>query len=206
MSRFDQEAQDWDTPEKRDRAKHIADAIGSQVPLSQRMSAFEYGCGTGQLSFELREKLGPITLADNSTGMLDVLRDKIQTRSADEMNPVKLDLTGDALPVERFDLVYTMMTLHHIPDTRLILNRFYELLNPGGYLCIADLDKEDGSFHGPDFDEVHNGFDRKALAHLAEETGFTGIHFSTAYEMEKEVDEDGTVKRFPIFLMVSRKP
>jgi len=70
MSRFDEEAKDWDTPESQERARSIADVIISQVPLSNNMSAFEYGCGTGQLSFELREKIGQISLADSSTGML----------------------------------------------------------------------------------------------------------------------------------------
>lgn len=206
MSRFDEEAKDWDTPESQERARNIAEAIRSHVPLSKQMSAFEYGCGTGQLSFELRNKLGPITLADSSTGMLEVLRDKIKSRSVNDMQPVNLDLTKDSLPDKKFDLVYTLMTLHHIPDTRLILRQFYKLLNPGGYLCVADLDKEDGSFHGHDIDDVHKGFDRKELATLAEEWGFTNVDFSTAYKMEREVNEDGKTKLFPIFLMVAQKP
>lgn len=205
MSRFDEEAKEWDTPESQERAENIADAINKQVHLSKKMSAFEYGCGTGQLSFELREKIGPITLADNSTGMLEVLQEKIRKRAAKDMKPVKLDLTSDPLPNQQFDLVYTMMTLHHIPDTRLILSQFHKLLNPSGYLCIADLDKEDGSFHGHDVNEVHNGFDRQELAGLAKKVGFTNINFSTAYIMEKEVSENGDTNTFPIFLMVAQK-
>lgn len=205
MSRFDEEAKDWDTPKSQERARNIAEAIRSHVPLSSKMSAFEYGCGTGQLSFELKKEIGSITLADSSTGMLDVLRQKIRNRSVKDMKSVNLDLTKNPLPNEKFDLVYTMMTLHHIRDTQLILSKFCELLNPGGYLCIADLDKEDGAFHGHDVDDVHLGFDRTELANLAEKTGFTNIDFSTAYTMVKEVDESGKTKRFPIFLMVSQK-
>ncbi|MFH5833947.1 class I SAM-dependent methyltransferase [Halalkalibaculum sp. DA384] len=205
MSRFDEEAKDWDTPESQERAENIADAIKAHIPLSKEMSAFEYGCGTGQLSFELRDEIGSITLADSSTGMLDVLRDKIKAESAEDMTPVKLDLTKDPLPSEQFDLVYTMMTLHHIPDTQLILNQFHELLNPGGYLCVADLDKEDGSFHGHDVDDVHKGFDREDLARLVEKQGFTDISFKTAYRMEKEINEQGETKIFPVFLMVAQK-
>ncbi|PKD43870.1 class I SAM-dependent methyltransferase [Rhodohalobacter barkolensis] len=205
MSRFDDEAKDWDTPESQERARAIANAIRSHVPLSTDLSAFDYGCGTGQLSFELRDKIGPITLADNSIGMLDVLREKIKEKSIHNMKPIRLDLTHDPLPGEKFDLVYTSMTLHHIPDTRFILKQFYELLNPGGYLCIADLDKEDGSFHGHDVDDVHKGFDQKELASVAKNAGFTNINFSTAYTMEKEVNEQGDTKQFPIFLMLARK-
>lgn len=205
MSKFDEKAKDWDTPESRERAETIADTIRSQVPLSPSMSAFEYGCGTGQLSFALRDNIGSITLADNSEGMLEVLRDKIQARSADDMKPVKRNLSTEPLPDEQFDLVYTMMTLHHIPDTRHILSQFYELLNPGGYLCVADLDKEDGTFHGYDVDDVHRGFDREELANLASELGFRNISFTIAYKMKREINEDGETKIFPIFLMVARK-
>jgi ubiquinone/menaquinone biosynthesis C-methylase UbiE len=205
MSQFDEKARDWDTPESRERAAHIAEAIRSHVPLSTEMSAFEYGAGTGQLSFQLRHDLGPVTLADNSEGMLEVLNEKINARSAEDMKPVKLNLSDDPLPDERFDIIYTMMTLHHIPDTQQILAQFYTLLNASGYLCIADLDKEDGSFHGQDADDVHRGIDRNELAGLAEEAGFTNIGFTTAYEMEHEIDEEGNTKFFPIFLMITGK-
>src|SRR5699024_12003101 len=59
-------------------AEHIGAAISSQLPLSNSMTAFEYGCGTGLLSFALKDKLGAMTLADVSDGMLGVLEKKIQ--------------------------------------------------------------------------------------------------------------------------------
>ncbi len=36
--------------------------------------------------------------------------------------------------------------------SRRILEKFHDLLNPSGYLAIADLYPEDGSFHGLSFD------------------------------------------------------
>ena len=203
MSEFDVKAKNWDTPSKIERAQSIADAIRSKVSLSKEMSAFEYGCGTGLLSFALCQDLGPITLADSSDGMLEVVREKLDSENAENMYPVKLDLSKDPLPDARYDVVYTMMTLHHIPDTQQIIKQFYALLNPGGYLCISDLDKEDGSFHGRDVHDVHKGFDRNKLAETAKGAGFTDISFSTAYELTKETD-DGK-QTFPIFLMVAKK-
>ena len=116
------------------------------------------------------------------------------------MTPLRLDLGADALPEERFDLVYTLMTLHHIPDTAKILGCFHSMLNPGGILCIADLDEEDGSFHSdqPTFDG-HNGFDRTELSVGLEQAGFTNICFSTCYELIK--DE----RKYPLFLAVAEK-
>ena len=165
------------------------------------MRAMEYGCGTGLLSFMLRPRLGDITLADVSDGMLAVAARKIAAANDPAMRAVKLDLLCDPLPERRFDLIFSLMTLHHIPDTVAILVRFRAALGSPGFLCIADLDAEDGSFHGAGFDG-HLGFDRVELAAKARSAGFATVEFSTAFVMQKPVD--GRPRTFPIFLMVAR--
>ena len=202
-SDFDARAATWDDdPSKVERAKAVAEAIAREVPLSPSMRALEYGAGTGLLSFLLREQLGEITLADLSDGMLDVARGKIAAAGDPRMRAVRLDLSaGDAVPGE-FDIVYSLMTLHHIPDTDGILRRFHDVLAQRGVLCIADLDTEDGSFHGDGFDG-HKGFDRATLRAKAIAAGFADVRFTTAYEMHKEAG--GRMRTFPIFLMVAVK-
>jgi len=187
MTDFDARAKDWDEiPGRAERARAVAEAIREQVSLSPTMTALEYGCGTGLLSFALQPFLGPIVLADSSTGMLDVLKEKIANSGIKTMTPIKLDLSVDPLPAQRFDLVYTLIVLHHIPDTAKILQSFRSLLKPGGVLCIADLDREDGSFHShePGFDG-HNGFERAELRLELEKTGFDNIRFTTCYKIIK---------------------
>lgn len=205
MSEFDEKARDWDTPQKQQRAENVARAIRTAVALSPQMSALEYGCGTGQLSFELRDELGPILLADTSEGMLQVLREKIAAAGASDMTPIHLDLTQQPLPAQRFDLIYSAMTLHHIQDTAGILEKFFALLNPGGHLCVADLDEEDGMFHGHSAHPVHHGFEREALGKMVRAAGFSEVAFSDADTMQKEGADDGAVRTYSIFLMVARK-
>ena len=205
MTNFDEEAKNWDAnPLRVARANAVAAAIRAQVPLTPAMRALEYGSGTGLLSFALRPSLGHITLADSSPGMLGVLAEKIAAAGASGgMRALHLDLATDSTPAERFQLIYTLMTLHHIADTAKILQDFYTLLDPGGWLCIADLDQEDGTFHEPGFDG-HLGFDRAALAEKAQQAGLTLITFSTAFQMPKVVA--GRKQDFPVFLMSAQKP
>ncbi len=204
MTNFDDRAKTWDSdPMKVERAGAVADALRAAIPLQPGMTALEYGCGTGLLSFALREDLASITLADTSEGMLAVLADKIQAARADNMHPVRLDLATDPLPTERFDLVYSLMVLHHIPDTATILQRFYDVLNPGGWLAVVDLDREDGSFHADRAAQVHHGFERPALQAMAEAAGFAQVRFSTVYEIEKT--SAGRTRTYPLFLMTARK-
>jgi ubiquinone/menaquinone biosynthesis C-methylase UbiE len=204
VTNFDERAKDWDSdPKKVERARATAQAIRNAIPLSSNMTALEYGCGTGLLSFALQSDLGQITLADTSQGMLDVLSEKIAAAGVANMKPLRLDLSTDPLPVERFNLTYSLMTLHHIPDAKNILKKFNALLEPSGILFIADLDKEDGTFHTDGTTDVHLGFERTELQKWVEDAGFTNIKFSTAYEIKKKIDD--IEKIFPVFLLTARK-
>ena len=200
---FDSKARQWDeNPVFRERGLKIADAVRRAVPLNRLMSALDYGCGTGLLSFPLKDELGAILAADSSAGMLEVLAEKIAAQGVTNITPAKLDLLADPPPAQRFDLIVTSMTLHHVPDTDHILSVFHDLLNPGGYLCIADLDQEDGSFHGLEVD-VHHGFDRAELGARAEKAGFGEVGFQTVFSIAKE-SENGT-RDYPVFLMTARR-
>jgi len=204
MTNFDERAKDWDSDTKKvERARAVAEAIRNAVPLSNTMNALEYGCGTGLLSFALQENLGQITLADTSQGMLDVLSEKIASSGVTTMHPVRLDLLADPVPAEKYHITYSLMVLHHIHDAKGILNKFYDVLEPNGYLLVADLDKEDGSFHTDGTIDVHKGFSQSELKKWVEDAGFGNIQFSTTYEIKKEVD--GKEKSFPVFLMVAQK-
>jgi ubiquinone/menaquinone biosynthesis C-methylase UbiE len=204
MTNFDERAKDWDSdPKKVERAHVVADAICRAIPLSNEMKALEYGCGTGLLSFALQPDLGQITLADTSQGMLDVLREKIASADVTNMHPARLDLASDPLPTERYDLTYSLMTLHHLHDVNSMLAKFRELLVANGYLLIADLDKEDGSFHTDGSTDVHLGFAREELQKMVEDVGFGNVSFSTAYEIKKKIGNEE--KTFPVFLMTAQK-
>jgi len=195
---FDSKAKTWDDSERTERARIVAGRIRERVRLTQEMTGFEFGCGTGLLSFALRNDLGQITLADSSDGMLEVLQAKIAAAGIGNMRPVKLDLAVDPLPAERYDLVYSLMTLHHIEDTGKVLRDLHTLLKSPGALCVADLDHEDGSFHREEF-SGHDGFDREELKSQVEQAGFRKVSFSTVLKVNK----DG--RDYPVFLMVAEK-
>ena len=203
MIDFDSKARAWDgNPVFQDRADKIAAGIQAAIPLNKNMHALDYGCGTGMLSFPLKDTLGHITLKDSSAGMLEVLREKIAALGVANMTVRQADLASQPPHDERYDLIYSSMVLHHIPDTAAILATFHALLNPGGWLCVADLDKEDGSFHGSEVD-VHHGFARQALQQLAESAGYANVRFDTVFAIAKETVTG--IRGFPVFLMVARK-
>ena len=205
MNRFDDKALTWDDNHERLKmTKVISEEIIKNINLSKQWSALDYGCGTGSLSFFLHHFLDQITLADESTGMMNVLQTKIADSGIKNMHPLKLNLMEDDYK-QHHNIIYTSMALHHIIDTDKIINKFYSLINQDGYLCIADLVKEDGSFHShiTNYDG-HNGFDVDKLMNILKEKGFTNVNTKICYVMEKEI-QDGSVKKYPIFLMTGRK-
>ena len=200
---FDSKARQWDdNPVFRERGLKTADAIRKAVPLHRDMSALDYGCGTGLLSFPLKDELGTIVMADSSGGMLDVVNEKIAAQGVTNMTTLQLDLLADPLPERNFDLIVTSMTMHHVPDTDHILRVFHDRLKQGGTLCIVDLDREDGSFHGMEID-VHHGFDRADLSRRAEQAGFSNTRFHTVFSITKE-SESGS-RDYPVFLMTAQR-
>lgn len=199
LTDFDARAATWDDANKVKRAEDVAAAMRRAVPFNRTMKALEYGAGTGLLSFCLRDVLGPITLADSSAGMRAVAERKISAANAGNMRVIDLDLTRDAIPTERYDVIYSMMTLHHVPDVPRIFSAFSTLLNPGGWLCHADLDAEDGSFHGPQVD-VHHGFARERLQAWLSATGFADAAVGDCCRIE----HGG--RSYSLFLATARKP
>ncbi len=200
---FDTKAKHWDLlPRRIALAQAVADAIRKQIRLHNKMTAFEYGCGTGLVSFALQPYLGHITLADSSEGMLAVLNGKIAASGITNMTTIMLDLEIDPLPADRYDLLYTSMVLHHIADTQKMLQRFCDLLVTGGRLGIADLDQEDGTFHEPGF-QGHYGFDRKAIKKQLTAAGFQNVSVITCTLVTKETVNG--IKTFSVFLATGTK-
>ena len=204
MENFDELALTWDDePRRNERAKVVASEIVKTIPDLNKMDGFEYGCGTGLLSFNLQPYLNKIWLGDSSAGMLKVLREKIKNHSFHNMEPFQIDLTVETISDFKCDFVYTLMTLHHIINIDNIINAFYEVLNSSGFLCIADLDKEDGSFHGLDF-KGHNGFDTVELSEKLRKVGFNNITSKICYNNIKK-SENGQERIYPVFVMFGQK-
>ena len=203
MTDFDAKARTWDSDAaKWERARCVADAIDRAVALKPSMTALEYGCGTGLLGFALLSRVRHVTFADSSEEMLAVVREKIAAAGASNAEALHLDLATTAPPDGRYDLVCTLMTLHHVADTEALLRRLHDILSPGGILCVSDLDKEDGAFHGPGFDG-HNGFEREEIVRQLGRAGFADARTTTAYVMEKQTG-DGS-RRYPLFLATARR-
>jgi ubiquinone/menaquinone biosynthesis C-methylase UbiE len=203
MATFDERARDWDTPERISRAARVAAAIEDAVPLGPTDRLVDVGAGTGLLGLALVDDVGEVVLLDPSAGMIEVATEKLAASGLRLVNAVRHDLLVDPPPADPFDVAVSLLVLHHLEDTVAALTAIRELLVPGGRIALADLDTEDGSFHSADAEGIHHrGFDRAAVAKLAESAGFVDVAIRTATVIDEGAEGDG----FPVFLLTGRRP
>ncbi len=204
MNEFDIKAAGWDkNPMHWDRSEVIANEIKKIIPLSKNMKALEYGAGTGITSFLLKDYLKDIVLMDNSTEMVKIMSQKIEDAKVKNMAALNFDLEHNDYEDGKFDLIFTQMVLHHVNDTEAIITRFAKLLNTGGYIAIADLYTEDGSFHGEGF-TGRRGFDPEKLAILLQKNRISGTSHFKCYTIQRQISETESVP-FGVFLLTGKK-
>lgn len=204
MNEFNIKAAGWDSnPMHIDRAGTLALRILSRIPLSPSMRALEFGAGTGLASFFLKDSLKEIVMMDSSPEMVRIMNEKMNSSGSANLKAVCFDLEKNEWEDEKFDLIFTMMVLHHLTDVESVTEKFFRILNPGGYIAIADLYPEDGSFHGNGF-TGHRGFDPESLSSLLKSYGYSDITYEKSYVINKEISESET-KQFDVFLLTAKR-
>lgn len=204
VSRFNEQAKTWDEePCRVAMGAAIARAVDARIGGNVRPRLMDYGCGTGLCSLPLAGRCSSVLGVDSSTEMLARLEAKARAAGLEHVTTRRHDLTAEAMTGVEFDVILCTMALHHVRDVELLVRRFHSLLAPGGLLALADLDKEDGSFHQDTRGVEHHGFEREWVREQLQRAGFARVDFETAYEVEKP-GPSGEPRRFPVFLATAR--
>lgn len=204
QNRFDARAADWDAnPARVELARAVVEAIRAAVPLRPEMRAMDFGAGTGLVSLGLLPEVAEVTAVDASGEMLRVLGEKARALGAANLLTLHCDIAEALLPPTRFDLIVSSMTLHHLPDVPFVLSRLRSALAPGGWIALADLDAEDGSFHADTRGVYHSGFERATVCRWLEESGFAHAASREAHRMVR-LGADGALRTYPVFLATAR--
>ncbi len=202
---FESVASRWDSNPTRLKIAHdVAAAIMREVKLSPQMDVLDYGCGTGLVAMQLQPHVKSMCGADSSPAMLDVLKDKIATLQPGNVSTQLVDFERGAHATGSYDLIVSSMVTHHVPDTAALFKEWTRLLKPQGQIAFADLDTEDGAFHGDNTGVFHLGFDRGHLRELLLAAGFDDVRDTTATVVHKEIEGQGP-RDFPIFLIAAKR-
>jgi ubiquinone/menaquinone biosynthesis C-methylase UbiE len=125
-------------------------------PGGRGRRALDVGCGTGVLAQRLAERGYTVTGVDPSEGMLEVMR-----RQSPQTTAMRASGTELPFPDGRYDLVYTVATLHHIAEPGAVAGTLAEMVRvtrPGGRIVIWD--------HNP-----RNPYWSQLMARVPQDTG-----------------------------------
>ena len=198
VDHFAHKSKSWDMNSKRVKnAKGIAELIVNNIKLDKSMELMDFGAGTGLLSYFIAPFVEKIVAVDNSPSMLKEFHSKCDEFSC-KTEVIEKDLSTETLD-RKFDGVISSMTIHHLEDTAALLFKLYDMLDDGGFIALADLDSEDGSFHSDNTGVFHYGFDRHLLTQHAQDAGFKDVTFSLASTISKPHAD------FTVFLMTAVK-
>lgn len=196
---FDSAALNWDEEPRRVKlAGEITDTIQQKLQLSPEWDALDFGCGTGLVTLQLAPALRSITGLDSSSGMLGRLNEKITQAGSSNVRTELCDLAAGEQPAGKYHLVTSSMTLHHIQELMPLFRMLKSLLHPGGWIALADLETEDGSFHEDPTGIFHHGFSADEITDMLKEAGFSSISFAAAANVIKA----GRV--YPVFLVMAQ--
>ena len=195
---FENKADDWD---KGDMKQMLSQAIGGavvqKVAFKAQHHVMDFGAGTGLICSAIAPHVQSIAAVDISPSMLERLVAKPELQG--KVTTVCQDILDCPLDMQ-FDVIVSAMAMHHVQDTDVLLKSFYAHLHDGGSVALADLDKEDGTFHPDDIEGVyHDGFAREDLQNKLKKAGFQAVHFKTVTTVYKDT------KAYPIFLVIAHK-
>jgi 2-polyprenyl-3-methyl-5-hydroxy-6-metoxy-1,4-benzoquinol methylase len=108
-------------------------ALLRRIPEGARV--LEIGCGAGGFARRLAERASQVTAVDLSERMIRAARRRTQ---AHNISFRVADVTDWEWPVQDYDCVVSIATLHHLPFETLLAN-MADALRPGGTLIVHDL-------------------------------------------------------------------
>jgi len=203
---FDQKAAGWDTEMRQRRTEILSSELGGEIDAlpGSVVEVMEYGCGTGLVGLSVADRFDQLTLADSSTEMIRIVREKLETTGRTNARAICVDYTKGDSPDQDYDLIFLSMAMHHVTDVRALLSVFRDAMRSGAALMIIDLFPVDKKFHSGETDFAgHHGFDPEILGRDLSALGFSRITSRRIYEDVKPVGE--TLVPYALFLLTARK-
>lgn len=183
--RFDAAADEWDKSQTRvNMATKITSQIIKNIPLQNNHTVMDFGCGTGLVGLNIAPLVNKLVGADLSSKMLKNFKSKADAQQLSNVETLELG-TSSHLGENEYDAVVSAMTLHHIEKPSELFGRLRKAIKSGGYLGVADLAKEDGSFHSDNTGVYHYGFTPEEFTEFFIQNGFEKPYITVAHTIDK---------------------
>jgi ubiquinone/menaquinone biosynthesis C-methylase UbiE len=130
-------------------------ALFDRVQLGEGMRCLDLGCGSGDVTFEMAQRVGPdgsVTGVDMDEVKLGLAREAAAAQGLANVEFQQMNIYEWAEP-DSYDLVYARFVLQHLSRPVDVLRSMWTGVRAGGVIVVEDADFE-GSFCDP----PHEGF------------------------------------------------
>ena len=115
------------------------------IDISKVKNIYDFGAGYGDLGFSLKKKFPNLNLfcTENDKSCKEILKERNYTNfeKVEDIN-------------QKFDLIFSMHTLEHMSDLD-IFSKFYDILNPKGFIFFEVPNCPKEYFEGRPYDAPH---------------------------------------------------
>jgi len=115
----------------------------AKVGIDEGMQVADIGCGTGNVSMRLAEKIGPtgtVLCVDNSCEQLNIAKTTANMRGLTNVRFLVSNVNALDLPDDSFDIVYCRFLLDHLVDPSVAIEQMHRILRPRGALVTETID------------------------------------------------------------------
>ena len=169
---------DYETQARVNRANAISVEIESYLGFKTG-NVMEFGCRTGLIAFNLKNKVNELFLIDTSNEMIQALNHKLK-RKTEEKITVHSDAILDANFNKEFDVIYVSLALQHMEDIQNFINQLSGYLKKNGKLIIVDFlpnkKRKNLEYQGLAIDEISKMLEAAGL------TEVMGRKFYSSYQ------------------------
>lgn len=190
--RFNALAKQWDSkPTRVEGAMIFVDKVINKLNKEidnrtiKNFDLLDYGSGTGLVSFGFANKVNNIVGLDNSESMIKEYNRKANQIDLNNIQSRLHDINKEDLAPNSFDIVVTNMTMHHIKDIFMFVKKLKRSLKKDGFLFIADLAIEDGTFHSDNTGVEHFGFEVQSIIDVFKTCGFENVECEIFHTVKK---------------------
>ncbi|MFP4624806.1 MAG: class I SAM-dependent methyltransferase [Gemmatimonadota bacterium] len=180
---FDDIARDWDdriaTPSFMRRLTDVVDQLG----VEPHEHVLDVGCGTGNLTRVLLDRLSPrgrVTAVDFSEPMLEIARGKIDDGRVTWLNADAKELP---LPDAAFDHVICFSAWPHFTEHPRVAAGLFRVTRPGGMLHVVHIDGRET------INQVHRDAGAAVARHaLRDATELSALFASVGFDEVARID------------------
>ncbi len=131
---WDRTAYNYDKEEKKDEQTYLRIIEKTRAYLKDADVVLDFGCGTGLISNEIAENVNQVQAIDISSKMIEVAKNKAIMRQIQNVDYAYTTIFDEKYKSGTFDVILAFYILHLVEDSKMVIQRIFELLKPGGLI------------------------------------------------------------------------